>query len=207
MCERTRSRAQVLHPILRCCVGRRAVATPDAHPRIACDTRALSRTRSRDCASKKSSAKCHSDHTAMRQRQCRGHRCVMEKWVLECANTTLEGKRTKGAKDKSAKHNKMTMHKIHRSRCASTGVGRTLCRYQEDWCGFNARQVWVCLCRSRRRQLQHNNVVWDSTTAKTTFKFTAGSTVFQSIGKSTAHSSCRQGSSTLVLVLQQSLNA
>ena len=105
----------------------------------------------------------------MRQRQCRGHRCVMEKWVLECANKTLEGKRTKGAKDKSAKHNKMTMHKIHRSRCASTGVGRTLYRYQEDWCGFNALQVWVCLSRSRRRQFQHNNVVWDSTAAKTTF--------------------------------------
>ena len=78
-------------PMLR---GATAAATPNAHPRIACNTRALSRTRSRDCASKKSSAKCHSDHTTMRQRRCRGHRCVMEKWVLECANTTLEGKRT-----------------------------------------------------------------------------------------------------------------
>ena len=46
----------------------------------------------------------------------------------------------KGAKDKSAKYTNRTLHKFHRSRCASTGVVRTRCRNQEDWCEFNALQ-------------------------------------------------------------------
>ena len=46
----------------------------------------------------------------------------------------------KGAKDKSAKYTNRTLHKFHRSRCASTGVVRTRCRNQEDWCELNALQ-------------------------------------------------------------------
>ena len=155
------------HPLML--RGSTDAATPNAGRRIACTTRALSRMQSRDCATKKSSSKVPLQHTTMRQRRCRRHRCVLENSMLECANTTLEGTMAQRCERQRCK-----MHKLG----AAQFSPNTMCFHRSGahTMSQSGRLVWILcvsvmvhLCRLRRRQFQHNNVVWDSTAAETTF--------------------------------------
>ena len=209
MCELTRSLAQVLHPILRCCVGRRP---PRRRTHIRGSHAPLGRClgcKSEIVRKEKSSSKVPLQHTPMRQRQCRRHRCVLENSMLECANTMLEGTMTQKCERQKCKMHKQDAAQFSPNTMCFHRSGAHTMSQSGRLVWIQCVSVWVHLCRLRRRQFQHNNVVWDATAAETIFKFTAGisSTVFQSIGKSTPQSSCRQGSSTLVSMLQQSLNA